>query len=79
MRIIHMKIRNNFLYYFLFFFDRIPADAQINTCITTEGLVHHMELDSFIPGNLLYTEASQLTTTDGEATNLVSGEIYTCR
>ena len=38
-----------------------------------------MELDLFIPGNLLYTEASQLTTTDGEATNLVSGEIYTCR
>ena len=76
---IHMEIRNIFLYYFLFFFNRIPADAQINTYITTEGLVHYMKLDLFIPGNLLYTVASQLTTTDGEATNLVLGEIYTCR
>ena len=46
---------------------------MMTTFVTTESHVYHIEPDQYVPGNILFSDAHSLKTTDGTTTSLIAG------
>lgn len=47
--------------------------SSMTTFIETDDFVNHMEMDLFVPGNLIFSDGWSLKTTDGTITKLIVG------
>ena len=55
---------------------RLDSGSLVSQFMATESNVYHMEVDIYIPGNILYSEGSALKTTDGITAHLIAGSVY---